>query len=287
MNDTVAAENLAQRRAFVDRALDERLPPADLEPQRVHEAMRHAALEGGKRLRPILALEVGAMAGEDPERFLDVACAIEFVHTASLVLDDLPSMDNATLRRGRPATHVAFGEATAVLAALGFVGMAFDLVARNAETLGRPEAAAGAVRLLADAIGPGGIIRGQHVDLGLVTDRASLERLECIYGHKAGALFVAAVQVPAHLAGMTGDESAALERYAADVGLALQITDDLLDAREAADRGKTTFATHLGVEGARRKAVALVDAAAASLAPFGERAEPLRQLAGYLKTRTA
>jgi geranylgeranyl diphosphate synthase type II len=286
MNKVDPAGYLSQRKLLVERALEERLPSAEAEPRHIHAAMRYAALRGGKRLRPMLVLEVGAMADGEPERFLDAACALEFVHTASLVLDDLPSMDNAALRRGEPTTHTVYGEATAVLASMGFVAMAFELVARNAEALGHPERAAGAVRVLAEAIGPAGIIHGQHVDLGLVSDRASLERLEDIYGRKAGALFVAAVGIPAYLAGMGAEEKDALHRYAMNVGLTLQITDDLLDVRDAADRDKTTFATHLGVEGARHKAGELACEAAAALEVFGERAEPLRRLAEYLQTRT-
>ncbi|MDX9974322.1 MAG: polyprenyl synthetase family protein, partial [FCB group bacterium] len=126
MNDLDAAAHLSRRRTLIERALEERLPSADEEPRRIHEAMRYATLGAGKRLRPMLVLEVGAMADTARDAYLDAACALEFVHTASLILDDLPSMDDAALRRGTPATHTAFGEATAVLASLALVAMAFD-----------------------------------------------------------------------------------------------------------------------------------------------------------------
>lgn len=197
-------------------------------------------------------------------------------------------MDNATTRRDQPCTHAVFGEATAILASLGLIGMAFELVARNAEALGRPEAAASATRRLAEAIGPAGIIHGQHVDLDLVRSSASPEMLESIYGQKAGALFVASVAVPASLLGLADEKTSALEIYARDMGLAFQIIDDLIDAhRKPEDHGKTTFATHLGTEGAREKADGLLSEAAEALDVFTDRAEPLRQLAEYVRTRTA
>ncbi len=286
MTDLDLAAYLEGRRALVESALEERLPPAAQEPRSIHAALRHATLDGGKRLRPILALETAVLAGHAPGRILDVACALEFVHTASLILDDLPSMDNAVSRRSRPCTHAVFGEATAILAALGLIGLAFDLLARNAQTLDRPDAAADAVRRLAQAIGPSGIIHGQHADLGLVEAPATLETLERTYGQKAGALFVVAVDIPGHLLDMPEDEVDALRSFALDLGLAFQIIDDLLDAHQKPeDRGKVTFATYLGTEGARARAAEFLDRARAALDIFGERAETLRKLSDHVGTR--
>ncbi|MBI5092262.1 MAG: polyprenyl synthetase family protein [Candidatus Hydrogenedentes bacterium] len=282
------AEYLEQRRALVDRALDSRLPDTDTPPQRVHDAMRYAALSAGKRLRPVLVLAVSDLAGTPLERVMDAACAVEFVHAASLVLDDLPSMDNAILRRECPCTHIKYGEATAILAAMGLIALAFDLVAHNAEMFGCGGAASPAVRHLAHAVGTGGLVAGQHADLDL-TDRAvSLDELEYTHHQKAGALFLASVQVPAYLVGLPPDEIQVLESYARYMGLAFQITDDVLDSHcDHEDVGKSTFASHLGVEGARSKVADLIAAATSVLEPFGDRAETLRDLAEHVRTRTA
>lgn len=286
MSHVALSEYLERRKALVDAALDACLPDPETSPERVHEAMRYAALSAGKRLRPVLVLAVSDLAGAPPEQVMDTACAVEFVHAASLVLDDLPSMDNAVLRRECACTHVKYGEATAILAAMGLIALAFDLVARNAEACGQGGAAA--VRCLAHAVGTGGLIAGQHADLDLTDRRASLDELEYTHQQKAGALFLASVQAPAYLVGLEAEEILALETYAREMGLAFQITDDVLDSHcEFEDAGKNTFASHLGVDGARDKVTDLIAAAVDALEPFGERAETLRDLAEHVRTRTA
>jgi geranylgeranyl pyrophosphate synthase len=288
MSQVALAEYLEQRKALVDAALDARLPRSEMPPQRIHEAMRYAALSEGKRLRPVLVLAVSDLAGTPPEHVLDAACAVEFVHAASLVLDDLPSMDNAVLRRECPCTHIKYGEATAILAAMGLIALAFDLVAQNAETCGRGGAASPAVRHLAHAVGSGGLVAGQHADLDSTDRTASLDELEYTHQQKAGALFLASVQVPAYLVGLHPDEIHVLESYAGFMGLAFQITDDVLDSHcEHEDLGKNTFASHLGVDGARSKVADLIASATSALELFGNRAETLRDLAEHVRTRTA
>jgi len=278
---------LASRKTLVDNALEARLPAADEVPRLVHEAMRYASLEGGKRLRPILALAVGEIGGVAPDDLLDAACAIEMLHSASLVLDDLPSMDNATTRRDRPCTHVTYGEATAILATMGLVALSFDLVARNADGLGRPDAAGRLVHELSRGMGTGGIVCGQHIDLRLSGQSPSLEQLEYACEHKASALFLAAIRIPAGLTDLSGPEVAALVEYGTHVGMAFQITDDLLDAGESSEDGdKETFATHLGTDGARERVADLIAQATSALNTFSGRAEPLRALAEHVKTRT-
>jgi geranylgeranyl pyrophosphate synthase len=281
------AAYLKARKALVDAALDARLPRAEIEPRQVHAAMRYAVLGGGKRLRPILAMAVAEMAGHPPEQVLGSACAIEFVHAASLILDDLPCMDNATVRRNKPCTHVAFGEATALLAVMGLLALAFDQVASDAASLGSPADAGAATHKLAAVIGTAGLVRGQHSDLDLTGRAASLDAIERVQDLKAGSLFLASVRIPAALVGMPEREIACLEVYASSIGLAFQITDDLLDARaESEDAGKGTFVTHLGVGGAQRKAEQLVEMAVQALTGFGARGAPLRMLADYVRTRT-
>ena len=286
MTQLVEIDALLRRKSLIDDALEARLPGEMVEPTRVHGAMRFCTLGSGKRLRPLIATAVGELAGGDSSAVMDAACAIEFVHAASLILDDLPSMDNASERRGQPSTHVVYGEATAILAAMGLIALSFDLIARNAETCGRPESAGPAVRYLANAIGTSGIIGGQHVDLDLTDRTASIEQLESAYHQKAGALFLAAAIMPAHILGFSESQIHSLERYAACVGMALQITDDLVDATTPMeDAGKTTFTTHLGVDGAKDRVTQAVAGAVEALVEFGDRAATLEQIARLLLMR--
>ena len=278
------------RKALVDEALDLHLPAADAEPQQVHAAMRHAVLAGGKRLRPILAIAVSEVAGAAPDHVLRSACALECVHAASLILDDLPCMDNAVARRGLPCTHVQYGEATALLSVMGLIALAFDLVASDAAQQHAPNA----VRQLAAAIGTAGLVRGQHGDLRATGPGIpSLTSVEAAHRHKTGALFLAAVQIPASLVGMADADALALETYARNIGLAFQIADDVRDSTvrdstvrniASEDADKCTFVTHLGVEGARDKTGELLADALRALDGFGPRAEPLRLLAHYVRT---
>jgi len=285
MANHILLDVLETRKRLIDQALLDRLPDAEAEPQHVHEAMHYATLGPGKRLRPILSTIVAELSGRPIEDVLDAACAIEFVHAASLILDDLPAMDNSPHRRGQKSTHIVYGEATSILSAMGLIAMAFELVTRNAETT-TPESVATVNRHLAAVIGTEGIIYGQHVDLTQSPGDASLDELERVYRGKAAGLFMASMIIPAHLLSLSDEQREALERYAADVGLAFQITDDLIDAQtQGEDDGKTTFSTHLGDAGAQDKVSSLIDEAIGALTPFGEAAEPLRLLAEHLRTR--
>lgn len=273
--------------ALIERGLDARLPGADRDPVRIHRAMRHAVNGGGKRLRPLLVLSVAEMLGMDPEDCLDAACAVEAAHTASLILDDLPCMDNAAERRGRPCTHKEHGSATAILAALALLSESFHLTALNAARLGEPGRAGAAVTLLRDALGTGGLVGGQHLDL-LHTGGAPvpLETLTRIHEEKAGALFVASALLPGVLSGLDAAQLDALRRFAAALGLAFQISDDLIDARHGGeDADKCTFASHLGATGAADEVDRLVDAALEALSPWGDAAAALKRMAEYVRTR--
>jgi farnesyl diphosphate synthase len=273
---------LKQRKALVDRALDERLPGEDIEPRRVHAAMRAAVLNGGKRLRPVCSMAVAELAGAAPESVLDAACAVELAHAASLILDDLPCMDDAQTRRGRPCTHLQFDEATAILASMGLLGLAFELAARNASA----GASTLAISELARAIGTRGLVYGQHLDLSFGTRKPTLDEIERMHHLKAGALFLAALRLPGLVLGIPEALRAALDVYGRNVGLAFQITDDLLDEKHPGeDEGKSTMVTHLGAECAAVRVDELIAGAITALEPFGERGEPLRQLAAYVRIR--
>lgn len=279
----------------VEARLAAALPDPAAPPERVHAAMRHALLGEGKRLRPVLLLAVAEMLGRSSEPAEELAVAVEMVHAASLVLDDLPCMDDAALRRGRPTAHRAFGEATAVLAAFGLLNRAFALVAEAGPQLRLRRYTGGdLVHHLAAAVGSAGLIGGQALDLESRADDRSLERLELIHSHKTGALFLAAAELGAMAADARRRDLESVAAFAKNLGLAFQITDDLVDVlaspEEAGkdtgkDAGKATFVSLLGVEGARTLASELLDAAVASLAPLGRRAEPLAVLAGFVRDR--
>lgn len=278
-----ATEHLLQAKAYIERALDACLPPATDEPCRVHEAMRYAVLGEGKRLRPLLTLGVSELAAAARERVLDAACAIELAHSASLILDDLPCMDDARERRGRACTHLQYGEATAVLAAIGLLARAFELLVRNVRAASSP-ASVDALGALAAAVGTRGLVCGQHMDLALTGRRLSLNELEQEHRLKAGVLFLAAVRVPAMLLDLPGDIVRGLEAYARHLGLAFQVIDDLKDARAPReDAGKTTFETHLGLAGAQDRVQALIDHALDALRPLSGDTAMLQRIAEHVR----
>jgi geranylgeranyl diphosphate synthase type II len=288
----------------VDDALARFLPGDDLDasesnPCRLAAAMRYSVLGGGKRLRPLLCLMAAEACGGSAESALAAACALELVHTYSLIHDDLPAMDNDDLRRGRATCHKAFDEATAILAGDGLLTLAFELVAREIE----PTAAAlCCVRILAEASGPAGMVGGQMSDL-LAEKRAldehdagSLAELEAIHRRKTGALLRAPLRMGAVIAGASSLQQQALDQYGQAVGLAFQIVDDLLDVQgdetklgkrvgKDSGLGKWTYPRFLGIEGSRRRARQLADDAVAAIAPLGVRGHRLRELALALLER--
>jgi len=285
---------LSSLRESIDAELPAMLPARHETAAAVHDAMRDALLSPGKRIRPSLVLAVGEIYRADHRRLIPSACAIEMVHTSSLILDDLPCMDDAATRRGRPTCHVTHGEATAILAAVGLLNHAFGILAgEGTRDQTRDRLRAVIIRRLAAAIGTGGVIGGQAADLAATSD-VDLPELEFIHSHKTGSLFIASAEIGAHLSGATPREMEALSGYAKNLGLAFQITDDLIDAVGTAsaagkpvraDRGKATFVTLCGVEGARTLAGELVDSAIGALAPFGTRSGRLEQLARFVATR--
>jgi geranylgeranyl diphosphate synthase type II len=227
--------------------------------------------------------------GEDA---LPLACAVEMVHASSLILDDLPSMDDATLRRGKPTLHKVVGEANAILAAVSLLNGAFEMI-QEAPGLNDRRRVRATARL-AEAIGAAGLIGGQVADLEATGTKLDLEALEFIHSHKTGALFIAAAELGAIAAGGSSRDVEVLRRYAKNLGLAFQITDDLLDysgspgttGKDAGlDRDRTTFVNLCGIDGARRLADELIAASLAALAPLGRRAEILAGLADMVRDR--
>ena len=262
-------EYLQSRRALIDATLDANLPPAHTPPARIHEAMRYAVLGGGKRIRPIVALAAAEACGAEVEPLLVPIAALELIHTYSLVHDDLPSIDDDELRRGRKTTHVVYGEAIAVLTGDALLTEAFAWLARPAVEGGRQLRA---IQEVAAAIDSRGMIGGQVADIEASSADGTMEQLEFIHRNKTGKLLTASVVLGGLLAGASHGSIAALRRYGDAVGLAFQIVDDLLDIEEsAATLGKTagkdvaqqklTWPALLGPEAARAQVEALLAAA--------------------------
>jgi geranylgeranyl diphosphate synthase type II len=262
------AEYLAEKRALVDRTLDANLPPATTQPSVIHEAMRYAVLGGGKRLRPILAIAAAEACGAVVDPLLVPICALELIHTYSLVHDDLPALDNDDLRRGRKTTHVVYGEAMGVLVGDALLTEAFSWLSRPVESVSAARQLA-AIGEVAKAVDSTGMIGGQVADI--VAERsheqthdrdALLRELQFIHRNKTGKLFTASVVLGGLLANASEDQLEALRRYADALGLAFQIVDDLLDIEESSAtlgktagkdvaQGKLTWPALLGVNAAR------------------------------------
>lgn len=283
---------LAEGKRRVEDALADALPPLGTKPPTLHEAMRYTLLLPGKRLRGVLVLAACEIHKGNAEAALPLATAVELVHASSLVLDDLPSMDGATLRRGKPTLHRVVGEANAILAAVGLLNRAFEIVASAPELKEKTRVAA--ALSLAKAIGSEGLVAGQVVDLESTGKKLELDELEYVHSHKTGALFLAAAEMGAIAAGARERDLEALRRYAKNLGLAFQITDDLLDysgdpkttGKDAGlDRDRTTFVNLSGIDGARRLVDELIDAAVDALSPYGKRGKRLAGLAEMVRGR--
>jgi geranylgeranyl pyrophosphate synthase len=290
---------LAAWREAVDAELDRRLPPADLPPVSLHEAMRYALFAGGKRLRPVLCLAGANAVGGEESTVLPVAAALEMIHTYSLVHDDLPAMDDDSLRRGRPTLHVAFGEATAILAGDALLTLAFETIARGAPGSSASGANAAVCALVARAAGAAGMVGGQQLDLDATgtgdTDEA---RLLAIHKAKTGALITASVCAGALACGAGEEEMTRLSAYGEAVGLAFQIVDDILDVEATTEQlgksagkdgrdGKLTFPSLLGLDESKARVRDLVARAHECARPFGARGRTLAELADYMAARTS
>jgi geranylgeranyl diphosphate synthase type II len=291
---------LEERRALVDRALDEALPAAAAWPETIHRAVRYSLFAGGKRIRPQLVFAAAEAVGAPLDAVVPYACAVEMIHTYSLIHDDLPAMDNDDLRRGKPTSHKVFGEAIAILAGDALLTRALHLLAEMP-----PEADAADVRrrlqalaLLGEAAGTSGLIGGQVEDLESEGKDISAAALERLHRAKTGALLSACVRGAAAIGGAGADVLARLDRYAAAVGLAFQVVDDVLDATESAEQlGKTagkdgqankaTYVRIHGLERSRALAQQLLGEALDAAASFGERGATLGALARLIVERKA
>jgi len=268
------------RRRLVERALAARFPPRA---SALRRAIRYSLLGGGKRLRPILALAAGEVAGAPVRTVLPFACALELVHTYSLVHDDLPAMDDDDLRRGRPTSHKVFGEGVAILVGDALLTEAFELMAGARHVA--PHNALAAVAEMARAAGEAGMVGGQALDLAAEARAATLAAIRTIHRRKTGALFTAAVRVGALVANARPALLRRLTTYGEQLGLCFQIADDIADAAGAGDGrtdhvlGKATYPALLGMGRARTHAERARDAALAAVAPLGARATPLRAIA--------
>jgi geranylgeranyl diphosphate synthase type II len=275
---------LLERAPLVERALEAALPPADAPPARLHAAMRHLVFPGGKRLRPVLAMAAAEAVGAPPERALPVAAAVELIHTYSLVHDDLPCMDDDDERRGRPTVHVAFDEATAVLAGDALLAAAFATVAAGVDGETPPaERRLAAARELAEAAGSLKLVGGQVDDLGFDAEVADPGAIESVHLRKTAALIASSIVGGALLAGADPSAVARLRRFGEAVGVAFQIADDLLDADTPES---CSLVQALGAEAARSRGEELLKDALQVVEPFGERAEPLRALALFALRRS-
>jgi geranylgeranyl diphosphate synthase type II len=262
-------------------------------PERLAEAIRYSLLAPAKRLRPLLVLLAAEACGGLQEAAMPAACAVEMIHTYSLIHDDLPAMDDDDLRRGRPTCHKVYGESVAILAGDALQALAFEVLARDIRPAG---VAAACCAALAVASGPTALVGGQAADLAAEFNGGGIESLEAIHRRKTGALFLVSLQLGALAAGATVEQRSALSKFGERLGLAFQIMDDLLDVRgdqvavgkrvgKDSGRGKLTFPSLLGIDESSRRAGALVAEACAAIAPLRPAAHGLELLARYVVGR--
>ncbi len=291
-------EFLARTRVRIETALDHRLPSADTEPRRLHAAMRYVTLGGGKRLRAALVYATGEALGAQADALDVPACALELIHAYSLVHDDLPAMDNDDLRRGKPTCHKLYDEATAILAGDALQTLAFELLARDPALAIGPGPRLAMLTRLAQASGSAGMAGGQAIDLGSVGKPLTLVELADMHARKTGTLIRAAVALGALSApDIAAARLAQLDAYARAIGLAFQITDDILDVEgdtatlgkpQGSDQkhAKPTYPALLGLERARALAREQHAAALESLRPLGDNGQLLGEIADFVLDRT-
>jgi farnesyl diphosphate synthase len=286
---------MGEVQARIEAALARLLPAAHMAPARLHEAMRYATLEGGKRVRPLLVFASGEVAGAPAERLEIAACAVELIHAYSLVHDDLPCMDDDVLRRGKPTVHMEFDEATALLAGDALQSAAFQLLG-DQRLADEPRAQLEMVKTLAVAAGSRGMAGGQQIDLESTGKTLTLPELEFMHIHKTGALIRAAVTLGAACGQVDSVRRNSLDRYGKAMGLAFQVVDDLLDyegstttlgktAGKDSRQRKPTYVSALGLPAARERAGELRAEALAALEPLGSGARRLAQLADFIVLR--
>lgn len=283
-------------RALVDTALEEYFPAADTYPEILYQSMRYSLLAGGKRFRPVLTILAAGVFGAAPDSVLPCACGIEYIHTYSLIHDDLPAVDNDDLRRGLPTNHKKFGEDIAIMAGDALFAEAFSLISRL-QTASDQRKIIEVIREIAAASGPGGMVGGQVVDMASTGKPISLETLRFIHARKTGRLITAAARCGAILGGATDEELDAVTSYGTHLGLAFQITDDILDETGSVEElGKTpgqdqtlhkaTYPALVGLDESRRLARAEAKAATAAVDKMSGNTGALRDLAEFVTERT-
>ena len=281
--------------ARMESVLAHVLPAAHLVPARLHDAMRYSTLEGGKRVRPLLAFAAGEVSGAAPERLEIAAAAVECIHAYSLVHDDLPCMDDDTLRRGKPTVHVEYDEATALLVGDALQSLAFQLLAEH-RLADDARIQLDMVKTLAQAAGSRGMAGGQQIDLEATGKPLTLPELELMHIHKTGALIRAAVRLGAACGALSKEDERKLDRYAKAIGLAFQVVDDVLDydastatlgktAGKDSRQGKPTYVSAIGLVQAKRLAEELRTEAHAAIADLGANARRLGELADFIVLR--
>jgi farnesyl diphosphate synthase len=286
---------VSARQSAFEEVLKRLLPPADVLPQRLHEAMRYSVLDGGKRVRPLLGYAAGELAGAPVDRVEIAGAAVELIHAFSLVHDDMPCMDDDVLRRGKPTCHVEYDEATALLAGDALQSLAFQLLSEHKlnDDAGQQLQM---VRLLAVASGSRGMAGGQAIDLDSVGKRLALPELEQMHIHKTGALIRAVIMLGAYCGKLEQSQLDRLDHYGKCIGLAFQVVDDVLDteadtatlgktAGKDADNDKPTYVTLLGVQAAKQMAAELHEEALHALSGFDGRARRLREMADFIVMR--
>ena len=288
---------LKERQRLVDAALDRFLPAEDTPPPSVHRAMRYSVLAGGKRLRPVLVIAGAELVGAQPSSVMPTACALEMIHTYSLIHDDLPAMDDDDYRRGRLTNHKVFGDAIAILAGDALLTYAFQLVAENAALAGvDAKVVCDVVAEIAEAAGTVGMVGGQVVDIESEGKTITPEQLEYIHVHKTAALIRASLSVGARLGGADAAALAAVRDAGQSLGLAFQIVDDILDVEGSLEtlgktagsderKQKVTYPALHGIEASRREARRLIERTKSRLAVFGARSAPVCALADFVVER--
>ncbi len=284
-------------RERVEQSLDQWLPKPDGLAAPLHEAMRYSVLGGGKRIRPLLVYATGEVLGIDANLLDAPACSIECIHAYSLIHDDLPAMDDDELRRGKPTTHRAFDEATAILAGDTLQALAFRILAEDSELMSADIDQIGLVKVLTHAAGADGLTGGQIIDLGAERKRLTPEQIEDMFFRKTAILIRAGILMACHCAKNPGPGVRdALSDFGRDIGLAFQIRDDILDVEGSTEvigkpqgsddeRGKSSYPAIMGLDASKGRATELYDSAMSRLDRFGESAEPLRYMGDYIVNR--
>ena len=287
---------LKDRQKIVEEALVQYLPDEDTPPQDLNTAAHYSVFAGGKRIRPILCLAACEACGGDIKNAMPVGCALELIHTYSLIHDDLPAMDNDDFRRGKPTCHKVFGEALAILAGDALLTEAFVLISRSEKIRIPAERRLAIISEIARAAGFSGMVGGQAMDLRAEKIEPDFEGLEDIHRRKTGALIVASVKTGAIVAGAGSQKISALTLYAGHIGIAFQIADDILNVEGNSQvmgketgsdivRGKSTYPSILGIDAAKARLAGHVESAVAALESFDSRALPLRVLARFIMER--